>query len=105
MEMTLTTLGLAGMTGARLGAAWAARSTPTESPSTGEEGDADTGMAPRPSSTSPSGTPAVAKRNAAPVEETDETPADRQARILAQYAGGKPGQRITPTTRLIDQAG
>jgi hypothetical protein len=114
MEMTLTALGLAGMTGARLGAAWAAGSKSSETPSGdhrsgGDEGGEDMGMAPRPSSTSPTGVTSSSKRKTTPSGEadaaTDETPVQRQARILAGYEGGKPGQRITPITRLIDQAG
>jgi hypothetical protein len=104
MEMTLTALGLAGMTGARLGAAWAS-TAPKPSPSTGDQGGEETDMAPRPSSTSPTGVSTFSKRKTAQAEETDETPAERQTRILAGYESGKPGQRVTATTRLLDQAG
>lgn len=105
MEMTLTALGLAGMMGARLGAARAATPRSTGTPTTGADGGEASGMAPRPPSTSPNGTPSVAGRKTAAPEQTDETPEERQARILAGYESGKPGQRITPATRLIDQAG
>jgi len=111
MEMGLSALGLAGMTGARLGAAWAGGTSKSKEPPSGDrrssgggEGEA-TGMAPRASSTSPIGVPASSKRKNAQAEETDETPAARQARILAGYESGKPGQRVTATTRLLDQAG
>jgi len=108
MEMTMTALGLAGMTSARLGAAWAASAPkPSESPSgnhgsSGEEGGV---MAPRPSNTPPIGESSFSKSKAAQAEQTDETPAARQARILSGYESGKPGQRVTATTRLLDQAG
>ena len=62
-------------------------------------------MAPRVSSTPSTGISSVSKRKTAQSEETDETPAQRQTRILASYESGKPGQRVTATTRLLDQAG
>jgi hypothetical protein len=106
MEMTLTALGLAGMTGARLGAAWAAAAPkPSESPSTGDQGGEETGLAPRPSSTPSTGVSTFSKRKTTQAEDTNETPVERQARILAGYESGKPGQRVTATTRLLDQAG
>ena len=115
MEMTLTVLGLAGMTSARLGARGGAtvpksNEAPSgESRSSGDDGGDTTGMAPRPSSTSPLGVPSFSARKTASKPETDsevvENPADRQTRILADYKSGKPGQRVTPTTRLLDQAG
>jgi hypothetical protein len=111
MEMTFTALGLAGMTGARLSAAWVSatpksgESPSGDSSSSGQEG----GMAPRPSSTTSLGGPSVSKPKTSSSNEvdsdTDETPAERQARILSGYESGKPGQRVTPTTRFLDQAG
>jgi hypothetical protein len=111
MEMTLTALGLAGMTSARLGAARSAASSasdkkaPKEPGSDGSDGDEASAMAPRQSPTSSTGVTSMSKRKTAKSEETDETPAQRQARILAGYESGKPGQRVTATTRLLDQAG
>jgi hypothetical protein len=111
MEMTLTALGLAGMTSARLGAAWSAGAAKSnESPSgdhrsNGDDGGETTGMAPRPSSTPSTGVSSFSPRQTAQSEETGETPAQRQTRILAGYETGKPGQRVTAITRLLDQAG
>ncbi len=111
MEMALSALGLAGLTGARLGAAFATPaankvpSRPAEKQATDDNPGTDPGMAPQPSSTSPSGSPSVAQRKSPPVEQSNETATERQARILDEYENGKPGQRITPATRLIDQAG
>ena len=105
MEMTLTALGLAGMTSARLGSNWAARAPKsTESPS-GDQSSEDIGMAPRAASTPATGPWSFSQRKSAPVADAGETPAQRQARILADYESGKPGQRVTPTTRVLDQAG
>jgi len=99
------------MTSARLGAAWTAGAAKSnESPagdhrSGGDEGGETTPMAPRPSSTPPTSASSFAPRQTALAEETGETPAQRQTRILAGYKTGKPGQRVTAITRLLDQAG
>jgi hypothetical protein len=106
MEMALSALGVAGLAGARLGAAFTkAPVTSAEKPASGDGKGEDPGMAQQPSTTSPTGTPTAAQSKSAPAKASDETPAQRQARILDEYENGKPGRRITPTTRLIDQAG
>jgi hypothetical protein len=106
MEMTLTALGLAGMTSARLGAAFAASASKSGEPTPGDSGSSgEEVMAPRPSRTPPIGNSSLSKSKSAQDEETDEPAAARQARILADYASGNPGQRVTPITRLLDQAG
>jgi hypothetical protein len=111
MEMPLTALGLAGMTSARLGAKSAAvapksnESTSNDRRASGDNGNEETAMAPRMSSTSLTGVASSSQRKTTQAEETGETPAQRQARILASYESGKPGQRVTATTRLLDQAG
>jgi len=102
MEMALSALGVTGLTSARLGAAWAANTKTANSGDNEDKGKEGARMAPRPSNTD---SPTVARSQAAAPEETDETPEERQTRILDQYTSGKPGQRATPTTRLIDQAG
>jgi len=106
MEMALSALGVAGLTSARIGAALAkAPAKSTEKPPTDDGKGEDPGMAPQPSGLSPTGAPFVAQDKAPPVGEASETSAERQARILDEYENGKPGRRITPVTRLIDQAG
>ena len=118
IEMTLTALGLAGMAGSRI-AAKGAGAEPNASPSRAggfDDGDdEETGMAPRPSTTSPTGDlpSAASRKNTASGTEVVETAAARQSRILAAYEDDshsaetrvKPQPRVTAVTSLVDQAG
>ena len=119
IEMTLTALGLAGMAGSRIAAKSAGTDSKPSSSNGGNSndagGDEESGMAPRPSTTSPTGDlpSAVARKTAEGGAEIVETAASRQSRILAAYEDDshspqtrvKPRPRVTEATRLVDQAG
>lgn len=88
MQMALTAMGLASMTGTRI----ASRTAASASSKTAPAGDNDIGpestdMAAQPSTHPTPTVPGMASagRQAPAAEETDETPVQRQARILAGY--------------------
>ncbi len=93
------------MTTARLSATWAASQASNVTPP-----DSDAGPEPR---HGPSAVEHAASRQSRsqasatllPSKKPTRTPEARQAEILARYESGKPGERLTTTTRLLDQAG
>jgi hypothetical protein len=111
LQMALTALGLASMAGTRI-AAQSAANTPAAN--TGDSDDEPEGMAPTPSMTPTSSGPtqtAKSPSKSAATEETvaDESPAERQSRILADYeAAGQSASttttrsRATETTDVLD---
>ena len=119
IEMTLTALGLAGMAGTRIAARSAGTESSPSSPngnsSTDGGGDDESGMAPRPSTTSPTGDlpSAASRKTVGERSEIVQTAAARQSEILAAYEDDshapqtrvKPRPRATEVTRLVDLAG
>jgi type II secretory pathway pseudopilin PulG len=116
MQMALTALGLASMAGTRIAAQSAAApaKTPTANQDdAGGDGSNETpGMAPQPSTTPTTTGPAqgMKRPSAATTEATDESPAERQSRILSGYESGgataraaKTARPVTKTTDLEDE--
>jgi type II secretory pathway pseudopilin PulG len=113
IQMALTALGLASMAGTRLAARDAA--APAKTPAAqqdksgqgadgGDSGDEPRGMAPTPSMTPTSSGPtqAAKRRSTSTVaDETGESPAERQTRILAGYEGQS--TRATTSKRRVAQ--
>jgi hypothetical protein len=118
IQMALTALGLASMAGTRLaarGAAVPGKTAPTkQDEAEGDGGNESTGMAPQPSTTPTSFGPAQAikRRGGTTTEETDESSAERQSRILSGYETASQKTRTTKiqrpvseTVAALDQAG
>jgi type II secretory pathway pseudopilin PulG len=118
IQMALTALGLASMAGTRLaarGAAVPGKTAPTkQDEAEGDGGNESTGMAPQPSTTPTSFGPAQAikRRGGTTTEETDESSAERQSRILSGYETASQTTRTTKiqrpvseTVAALDQAG
>jgi hypothetical protein len=100
MQMGLTALGLASMAGTKIAAlaSKAPANEGTDSGKSGGGGEASAGMAPRPSTTPTSGGPVAATQ--ARSSSSDESPAERQSQILAEYSNSK-----TDLIHALDRAG
>ena len=118
IQMALTAAGLASMAGTRLaarGAAAPGKTAPTkQDEAEGDVGHESTGMAPQPSTTPTSFGPAQAmkRRGGTTTEETEESSAERQSRILSGYEFASQTTRTTKiqrpvseTVAALDQAG
>ena len=114
IQMALTALGLASMAGTRIAGQSPVASRKTSGANTGnadgDGGDDPKEIAPTPSMTPTGGGPTqTAKRpsTSTSAEEAEESPTERQARILADYENASPAipktQRIATTTILEDE--